>query len=362
MRKFFAPLVLIGALIGGSIGGSIIGPATAAFWEWSKTASSNANADPSINWAEGMSPSSVNDSARAMMARAAEYRDDISGALTTGGLATAYTLSTNQGLDTTPVNGQMLAFVPHLTNGAAATLTVDGGNTYPLQTSPGVGLGAGTISAGTPYRTSFNLTAGAWVLEAGYASPYSIPLGGLMASTADTPPNSGFILPAGQCISRTTYAAYFALVGIRFGACDGSTTFAAPDLRGRLFAGLDNLNGTPANVITSAATGCGTAFTSVGVVCGSQSSTLTAAQIPAHKHPITDKQHDHAVTGGTYAGSGSGGANQQAASLVVPFNALLIDISPAFTGITETDNSTGGGGAHPILPPIFGVSYFLRVI
>ena len=36
---------------------------------WSRTAASNATADSSINWAEGQSPSSVNDSARAMMAR-----------------------------------------------------------------------------------------------------------------------------------------------------------------------------------------------------------------------------------------------------------------------------------------------------
>ena len=41
-----------------------------AFWSWSKTAASNATADATINWAEGQSPSSVNDPARA-----AEWRD-----------------------------------------------------------------------------------------------------------------------------------------------------------------------------------------------------------------------------------------------------------------------------------------------
>jgi hypothetical protein len=33
-----------------------------AFWKWSRTASSNAAADNTINWAEGMAPSAVNDS------------------------------------------------------------------------------------------------------------------------------------------------------------------------------------------------------------------------------------------------------------------------------------------------------------
>jgi hypothetical protein len=36
--------------------------------QWSTTAANNATADPSINWQEGQAPSTVNDSARAMMA------------------------------------------------------------------------------------------------------------------------------------------------------------------------------------------------------------------------------------------------------------------------------------------------------
>ncbi len=36
-------------------------------YKWSQTASSDATADSTINWAEGQAPSSVSDSARAMM-------------------------------------------------------------------------------------------------------------------------------------------------------------------------------------------------------------------------------------------------------------------------------------------------------
>lgn len=42
-----------------------------SLWQWSTTAANNASADPSINWAEGQAPSTVNDSARAMMAAVA---------------------------------------------------------------------------------------------------------------------------------------------------------------------------------------------------------------------------------------------------------------------------------------------------
>ena len=54
-------------------------------YKWSQTAAADANANSTINWAEGQAPSSVNDSARAMMAATAKYRDDISGAIVTCG-------------------------------------------------------------------------------------------------------------------------------------------------------------------------------------------------------------------------------------------------------------------------------------
>jgi hypothetical protein len=47
-----------------------------ALWQWSTTAANNATADPSINWQEGQAPSTVNDSARAMMAAIAAWFAD----------------------------------------------------------------------------------------------------------------------------------------------------------------------------------------------------------------------------------------------------------------------------------------------
>lgn len=42
---------------------------------------------------------------------------------------------------------------------------------------------------------------------------------------------SGYLLCNGQEVSRTTYAALFAVIGVAFGSGDGSTTFNLPDLR-----------------------------------------------------------------------------------------------------------------------------------
>jgi hypothetical protein len=71
-----------------------------SFWKWSRTAANNATADGSINWAEGQAPSTASDSARAMMAAASKYRDDVAGAIATAGTGTAYTLSAYQVFDT----------------------------------------------------------------------------------------------------------------------------------------------------------------------------------------------------------------------------------------------------------------------
>src|SRR6185312_9570157 len=122
-----------------------------AWFNWSQTASSNATADPTINWAEGQAPSSVNDSARAMMAATAKYRDDITGSIVTGGTSTAYTVTSNSGFDTLiHLNGQIIAFSPHTTNGATVTLNVDSLGAKPLRAQPSVELQGGVLIQGTP--------------------------------------------------------------------------------------------------------------------------------------------------------------------------------------------------------------------
>ncbi len=160
-----------------------------AFWKWSRTASSNATADNTVNWAEGMAPSAVNDSARAMMARLAEWRDDVSGTITTAGSSTAYTVASNQGFDNlADLNGAMIAFVPHATNGATVTLNVDGLGAKPLRLGPSLELQSGILIQGTPYAVSYNNADGAFYLQGGFANPYGIPLGGMMPYIGSSAP------------------------------------------------------------------------------------------------------------------------------------------------------------------------------
>jgi hypothetical protein len=135
-----------------------------AFWQWSKTATANATSDPTINWSEGIAPSIVDDNNRAGMARLSEYRDDTSGLLVTAGTSTAYTLTTNQGLPSTPNNGQLIVFTPHVANGAAATLSADVGTAFPLQSAPGTALAASALTLGVPVAAKFLTASSAWVM------------------------------------------------------------------------------------------------------------------------------------------------------------------------------------------------------
>jgi microcystin-dependent protein len=250
-------------------------------YKWSQTASADASADSTINWAEGQSPSSVNDSARAMMAAIAKYRDDVAGAIVTTGSSTAYAVNSYQVYQSlAQLNGQAIAFTPHATNGATVTLNVDGIGAKPLRSAPSVELPAGVLVQGTPYAALYNSSDGAFYLHGFFSNPYSIPIGASIDFWGATAPNSSFVLAYGQAVSRTIYSALFSLLGTTFGTGDGSTTFNVPDLRGRVVAGKDDMGGSVASRLTSV--GLGVAGTILGNAGASESYTLVTGNLPPY--------------------------------------------------------------------------------
>lgn len=54
---------------------------------------------------------------------------------------------------------------------------------------------------------------------------------------------AGYLKANGALVSRATYANLFASIGTTFGAGDGVTTFALPDLRGEFLRGFDDARG-----------------------------------------------------------------------------------------------------------------------
>ena len=73
----------------------------------------------------------------------------------------------------------------------------------------------------------------------------AVPVGTGIDFYADSPP-TGFLVRNGAEVSRTTYAALFAVIGTKYGAGDGSTTFNLPNSIGRFSEG-DSTAGTVKN-------------------------------------------------------------------------------------------------------------------
>jgi len=332
-------------------------------YKWSQTASADATADSTINWAEGQAPSSVNDSARAMMAATAKYRDDIAGAIVTGGSSTAYTVASYEGFDTLAhLNGQVIAFTPHVTNGATVTLNVDSLGARPLRSAPGAELLAGTIIQGTPYVAVYNNADAAFYLRGFFGSPYNVPLGAGMDYWLPTAPNSSFVFPVGQAISRVTYAALFSQMGTTYGPGDGSTTFNLPDKTGRVSAMKEAV----ATRLTSGYFGGNS--TVMGAVGGNESHLLTTGEMPSHQHAVylKDPGHNHTYNNVYNSSVLSGGGAYQTG------NPTVSNTSTSTTGITigsvngtANDNQTapaGSGNAYPIVQPTIVCNYIIRII
>lgn len=142
-------------------------------WRWSQTANTNDDVDSTINWQEGQSPASVNNSARAMMAAAAKYRDDISGNLVTGGTSTAYTLTTNQGL-TTLTDGFMVRARMNATSGTDPTLAVDGLTAKDIVVdSNGTNVPSGALLDDQIYTFTYDSSADAWIVSDRFGDTYN---------------------------------------------------------------------------------------------------------------------------------------------------------------------------------------------
>jgi hypothetical protein len=141
-----------------------------SLWDWSRTAATNASADASINWAEGMSPAAINNSARSMMAAIAKYLYDQSGQIVTAGTSTAYTATTTSGLGSL-AEGRMLCVEIDETCGATPTINVDtlgAKKLYRYASSGVVQITTNELRVGgryiLQYDTSLDTAAGGWVV------------------------------------------------------------------------------------------------------------------------------------------------------------------------------------------------------
>ena len=122
---------------------------------------------------------------------------------------------------------------------------------------------------------------------------------------------SGFLECNGQAVSRSTYAALFAVISTTYGVGDGSTTFNVPDLTDRVVVNKSNTK----NLAQTG--GANTVVTTGNISANAGNTTLTTPEIASHTHNNTIGSFNNFQSG------------------------------PGSRGATTGDlNNTGGGGAH----------------
>ena len=199
----------------------------------------------------------------------------------------------------------------------------------------GNGADGGNRSNALTVDWSGNVEAAGDVM-AGGSTPL-VPIGTILDFAAATAP-TGYLVCDGSAVSRTTYAALFAVIGTTWGSGNGSTTFNVPDLRGR----------------TAIGAGTGTASDATAHALGSNGGTethkLTHAQsgVPAHSHPLPNSAIVYNADG-TQRLATSGSGTKSSVNTSVGLS-------------TASNTAADASSAHPNMQPYAAVTKIIRAI
>ncbi|PTS92322.1 phage tail protein [Pedobacter sp. HMWF019] len=158
----------------------------------------------------------------------------------------------------------------------------------------------------------------------------------------------GWMLCWGQLLPISQNQALFSILGTFYGG-DGVTTFALPDLRGRVPVGQGQ--------------GPGLSNYVLGEKTGTENMTLTINQMPIHTHVATtamkvSSQQGDQVT--PVAASSISAVKDINGDPAKGFSSQSPDVGLT-NAVTNTNGMTGGSMPFSLLQPILGVNYIIAM-
>jgi microcystin-dependent protein len=169
---------------------------------------------------------------------------------------------------------------------------------------------------------------------------------------------AGWVLCYGQSLSRTTYAALWAVAEAEialgnplFTVGDGSTTFTILDMRGYVAAGQDDMGGSSANRLTGVSGSVnGDTFGAAG---GSETKTIDQAHLPNVSLSSASLAALSSVTNGgnVHVGNTPGGAAAPGGTTFYRSADIAVVTVTVGTTISGTVPLGGSGTAIPVMQP-----------
>lgn len=157
---------------------------------------------------------------------------------------------------------------------------------------------------------------------------------------------TGTLLCNGQLLSISQYTALFALLGTTYGG-NGTTTFALPDLRGR--------------VPVHQGQGPGLSVYTIGETGGTENVTLLTSEMPQHNHTLNVV--NSAGTESATAGASIGNAAVAISHPAQDFPGISVEIystsAPNTTLAATSIGVTGGNLPHLNLQPFLVMNYVI---
>jgi len=151
---------------------------------------------------------------------------------------------------------------------------------------------------------------------------------------------TGFLECDGTAVSRTTYAALFAIVSTTYGVGDGSSTFNLPDLQDNIAMGKSGSK-------SLASTGGANTTTTTGNVGGSTANaTLSTSQLASHSHG----------GGGSSGTNGHHNPNQNQKY----YSSTNTGSSGSGSGHSHNMSATFSGDATSVLQPYLTLIYIIK--